>query len=332
MIISFCIPTFNRKEYLKATIFSIIKEIESSNNIDKVEICISDNNSIDGTEEMINEIASNTKIKILFSKNDFNVGFDKNILKVVGLSTAKYIWLFGSDDHLIEGSLNKMLYHIEKNESDIYLCNRIECNLDLQPIKYDFACKSLKTNFSSSIESDLVEYFNSCTGLLGGFSFISALVFKNEIWSKQNFNDKYNGFVYSHVYMILAMIVKSKSNISLIKEHYIFCRQNDDIIRNEGLVKRILLDVNAYSEFAKYFFINNKKIYEAFVSVVRKEHEIVKFIFVKKNVSKEQWEENILPRLKGLNYSSFTLYMINNSELGSFFVRCLFFIKRKLKF
>ena len=331
MLISFCIPTYNRCEYLKTTLLSIIEEIDRSNNIDKVEICISDNNSNDGTKEMIQEIISNTKIKILFSKNEFNIGFDKNILKVVSLSKSKYTWLFGSDDNLIEGALSKMLDYINKYESDIYLCNRIECSLNMEPIKYDFANKSLRTNFHSSVELEIQEYFNSCTGLLGAFSFISSLVFKNESWSKQKFDNKYNGFVYSHVFMILGIITRDESTITLIQDHFVLCRQNDDIIKNEGLVKRILLDINAYSEFAKYFFIYKSTLYLSFVSVVRKEHEINKFIFIKQNVTKLYWEEEVLPKLKDLNYNPLLLRIINSSKFVLFFVRSLFFLKRKLK-
>lgn len=331
MLISFCIPTYNRRDYLKTTLSSIINEIESSNNIDRVQICISDNNSSDGTEEMINKILSETKVQILFSRNEVNIGFDKNILKVTSLSNAKYIWLFGSDDYLIEGSLSKMIDCINEDESDIYLCNRIECNLDLKPIKYDVANKSLKTSFDSSVDSDLIKYFNSCTGLLGVFSFISSLVFKNDIWAKQKFEEKYDGFVYSHVFMILGMIVKNKSKITLIKDYYVFCRQNDDIIRNEGIVKRILLDINAYSEFANYFFIENNKLYHSFVSAIRKEHELNKFIFIKQNITSKQWNENVFPKLKALYYNSFLLYLINNSKIGTFFVRILFFLRRKFK-
>jgi abequosyltransferase len=330
MLISFCIPTYNRCEYLRSTIESILNEIETSGNIDRVQICISDNNSTDGTEDMINELKAETKVQIVYSKNKINIGFDKNILKVASLSSAKYIWLFGSDDHIIEGSLVKMLDILDKEKSDVYLCNRVQCDINLKPIKYDWASNSLKTRFDSTFDSDLVEYFNSCTGLLGVFSFISSLVVNKEIWSQQKFDEKFNGFVYSHVFMILGMIVFNKSNISYIKDSLVFCRQNDDIIRNEGIVRRILLDITAYSEFAKYFFHGNKKIYNSFVRTIRKEHELNKFIFIKENIQKEQWRNDVFLRLKELNYNPLLLFLVDKSRIGSFIIRTLFFIKNKI--
>jgi abequosyltransferase len=332
MLISFCIPTYNRKDYLKATVLSIANEIITTNNTRRVQICISDNNSSDGTEEMVRELKTETQVQIVYSKNQVNIGFDKNILKATNLSNAEYIWLFGSDDLIVQGSLVKMIEFIDNYKSDIYICNRVECDLNVKPIKYDISNISLKTSFDTSIDSELIEYFNSCTGLLGVFSFISSLVCKNEIWSKQNFNEKYNGLVYAHVFMILGMIVNSKSNITLINDYYVLCRQNDDIIKNEGVVKRILLDINAYSEFANCFFSNNETLYKSFVSAVRKEHELSKFIFIKKNVQKEQWKYEVFPKLKELNYNPFFLFLINHSRLGSLFVRISYFIKQKIQF
>ncbi|EBH2219729.1 glycosyltransferase, partial [Salmonella enterica] len=49
MLISFCIPTYNRKEYLEELLNSINNQEKF--NLD-IEICISDNASTDGTEEM----------------------------------------------------------------------------------------------------------------------------------------------------------------------------------------------------------------------------------------------------------------------------------------
>ena len=50
--LSICIPTYNRAEYLKEALDSIIKQINDTNR-DKVEICISDNASEDNTKELI---------------------------------------------------------------------------------------------------------------------------------------------------------------------------------------------------------------------------------------------------------------------------------------
>lgn len=49
-----------------------------------------------------------------------------------------------------------MLDNINKYESDICLCNCIECSLILEPIKYDYANRSLKTNFNPSVELEIV--------------------------------------------------------------------------------------------------------------------------------------------------------------------------------
>lgn len=92
MKISFCIPTFNRLNSLKLAVNSIIK-----NKFEDFEICISDNNSNDGTVEFLKQISSNN-IKINYQNK--NEGIDANMLSVMKMATGEYIFLLGDDDYL----------------------------------------------------------------------------------------------------------------------------------------------------------------------------------------------------------------------------------------
>lgn len=81
-LLSICIPTFNRSEYLKKSIESIVCQKEFING--KVEIVISDNASTDNTENVIREFQQKYP-NIYYSKNKENIR-DRNYPLVLGKS------------------------------------------------------------------------------------------------------------------------------------------------------------------------------------------------------------------------------------------------------
>lgn len=80
-LISLCIPTYNRGNYLKRCIESIIVQEEFRNGT--VEIVISDNASDDNTQEIVREYAEKYH-NIIYSRNEVNVR-DKNFPIALGL-------------------------------------------------------------------------------------------------------------------------------------------------------------------------------------------------------------------------------------------------------
>ena len=101
------------------------------NNIEKFEICVSDNASIDSTDEIIKNIKEHTTVRINYQKNQSNLGFDLNMIQAVDMASGDYCWLLGSDDIALPGSLDFLLQQIQSGY-DIYLFNRIDCDIDLK--------------------------------------------------------------------------------------------------------------------------------------------------------------------------------------------------------
>jgi abequosyltransferase len=331
MTISFCIPTFNRRDYLKETIESILNDVELyKGKSSSIEICISDNNSDDGTEEMVQGLIECSPIKIIYSKNPYNIGFDKNILKVVSLSNSEFCWLFGSDDILIENSITKAINAMKYSKAELFIAARVECDLNLNSVRTNPITDSTKTKFRANDGKDLYAYFDACNGLLGGFSFISSLIFKKENWDKQKFNENFDGLVYSHVYMILSILKNQNITFQIIPCPLIKCRLNDDIVKNAGFAKRILLDIDGYAKFAKEFFSDNSVVYHAFVKMVRKEHKLASIIFLRGSLDNRTWRNDVLPKLRDLHYHTFFLMMITKSKQITFMFRIVFFLGRKL--
>ena len=83
-LVSICIPTYNRAEYLIKSINSIIKEKEFITG--EVEIVISDNASTDRTRELVSKYTDRF-INILYFRNHQNIG-DKNFVMAIARGTG----------------------------------------------------------------------------------------------------------------------------------------------------------------------------------------------------------------------------------------------------
>ena len=115
MILSICIPSFNRLDCLDNCLNSILissKNVENFN----FEVCISDNCSEQDPIDIINKY--NKELNITFNKNQKNLGFALNAIKTVKISNGKFVWLIGNDDLILPNTLTD-LKKIFKNNIDV---------------------------------------------------------------------------------------------------------------------------------------------------------------------------------------------------------------------
>ena len=103
------IPTYNRDEYLNLTLENIKESIGYYKGDWNIEVVIVDNSSIDKTEEIAKKfILQNKYLDIKYFKNILNIGFDRNVNKIMQCSSGDYVLLV-SDDDLLENNCIKYL-------------------------------------------------------------------------------------------------------------------------------------------------------------------------------------------------------------------------------
>ena len=105
-LLTIAIPTYNRAKYLKRALKSIAEQYD-----DRLEIIVSDNASLDDTEEVVQEIEKHIPIKYL--KNKENIGSDMNFLQCLREASGKYTVLLGDDDLIIDGKMEIILNFLE---------------------------------------------------------------------------------------------------------------------------------------------------------------------------------------------------------------------------
>ena len=104
ILLSVCIPTYNRVDVLKETLPKVIDFIDKS--IYDIDIIISDNASQDETENYIKSLNSEY---IKYFKNSENVSADENFYRVLKCADGEYSILLGDKHYIIEQNFNELL-------------------------------------------------------------------------------------------------------------------------------------------------------------------------------------------------------------------------------
>lgn len=247
--LSFCIPTYNRADFIGETIESIISQAN-----DEIEIVISDNASTDNTNEVVRKY-QRLFPQITYFRSDKNLGADWNYLKVVELAKGKYCWLMGSDDKIVNGAVNKVLHEL-KDECEIYLLSAIPCDPKMKRIinSPSRPINSTKDRiFNLYDKNSLLNYFKSVKLLGGLFSYISTIIFKREKWLSINFNKLFIGSAYAHTFILLN-ICKQYCMLKYLIKPLVLCRTGYDSFMERGRYKRIMLDIEGYERLSEVLF------------------------------------------------------------------------------
>ncbi len=117
ILLSFCIPVYNRAHRIK----KIIEQITSFKS-DEIEIVISDNASQDDTKEIVSKFKDP---RIKYFRNKKNVGMDGNFILVMKRATGKFIFLLMDEDEVELETIPWILSEIRKNNSLSQLCGSI---------------------------------------------------------------------------------------------------------------------------------------------------------------------------------------------------------------
>ena len=318
--LSICIPTFNREPFLRELLESIVSQANPKD----VQISISDNASLDGTSELVNEISKKYN-NIVYFRWPENVGADRNYLKSVEISSSEYCWLMGSDDFVPEGAVKKVLNKL--SSSDIYLIGRTETNFHLKKLQDRSWLAENESDqvfdFSSPLE--ISRYFIACRRLGGIFSYLSSIIVRRQSWDRFPCDERFIGTLYSHVYILLSLVM-SGCTLTYIKEPLVLSRSGNDSFLTDW-IRRGLIDLKGYRQLG-LMLIPNLTMRRHFWDVMKYEHTPINIVKSKAMSGWDSWDE-----YKDIahNIYSIPLWVFRVSELFYIPARAAFLIKRWLK-
>ena len=247
--ISILMPVYNAEKYLNETI-DTIKNQSFSN----WELIIVDDCSIDNSKEICTKLMNDDKrIKYIFQEN-LGVSHTRNV--ALENAQGKYIVFVDSDDLIHEDYLKILINSIEKNNSDISLCNFIERKISntgkVEDITREFYPKEVME--MSEMKDYIMDFGNS--GLL------------NPLWNNITFDEKVEtgeDFIFNLQYF------RKTKKISFIKEKlYYYIRRNNNSITYKyienmyekgleihSLLESFLEDMNFYNKENAYVLYGN---------------------------------------------------------------------------
>lgn len=162
MLLSICIPTYNRHKYLNNCLNSIyISKIK--NKKFKFQVCISDS-SKDNLSRKISKNYS-SKFQIKYKKNKKKLSFAKNYIEVVKMAKGEFIWVIGDDEILKPIAFLELENIFRKNKDvDFFYINSNFLNSNYffkypQPFNSFLLPKKLET-FSKIKKDKKVNFFD----------------------------------------------------------------------------------------------------------------------------------------------------------------------------
>lgn len=105
-LLSVCITSYKRVKELKRCLESIDSKLTS-----EIEIVVSEDCSPQREEirEVVNRYASKSPYHVVFNTNEHNLGYDRNLKKLIMLATGEYVMFLSDDDRLFPGKLDKFI-------------------------------------------------------------------------------------------------------------------------------------------------------------------------------------------------------------------------------
>ncbi len=282
--LSFCIPTYNFGAFIGETLESIISQASS-----KVEIIVVDGASTDNTHEIVSDFQKRFD-PIIYYRREKNMGVDADLAKAVELARGDYCWLMSSDDVLVHGAVARMISELEHGH-DIYLCNRKECDLHLNPIrKRHWLQKNTgDTTFELSDRLQLLNYLNKAESLGALFSYISSIILMRDKWILVERDEQLTGTNYAHVYQLFSFI-KYGCTLKYINDALVLCRRENDSFQRSGPLKRVAIDLEGYHMLAEKLF-HEADIRDAFKSVMQRQYRLPMLIWLRNSATAlEEWQ------------------------------------------
>lgn len=197
------IPTYNGAAYIRNALDSVIRQV-SGELSSQVDILISDNASTDETPEIIKSYQESQSVRIQYSRNIQNVGFDRNVDMLFKNASGQYIWLLADDDSLKDGALPLILDLLKQHQHlKVVLVNfdqydrKLEQLVDQVTISEDIYCHDADTFLRNAKER---------------YNLVSSLIIDKAAWNAEDLSMGM-GLSFIHVYALLKIILHSDSYI-----------------------------------------------------------------------------------------------------------------------
>lgn len=186
-LLSICIATYNRANYIGETLDSIIPQLD-----DDVELLIVDGASTDNTADVVQKY---TDPRIRYVRLPVKGGVDQDYAKAVDLAKGEFCWFFTDDDILRPGAISAVKNAIDAGYGLVIV------NAEVRDSKLGVVIEHQRIvmrNNKSYAPADMERLF---VDTLNYISFIGAVVIRRSIWLNRE-KEPYFGTEFVHIGVI----------------------------------------------------------------------------------------------------------------------------------
>ncbi len=191
-LISICIPSYNRLSELQRCLESVDALDASSVEIVISEDC-SPNKKLIG--QMVDDFIKNSQYEVIYNSNVNNLGFDRNLAKLISLAKGEYILLITDDDMFVTNSIDKVITYLKKDGLSVAFTPYI-----------DEKTKTVERKFTGSFT--IAHGIKSVEKYLFNSILLSGLIFKkNKLISYDS--ERFRDLIYSQVYLFSTLLLNN---------------------------------------------------------------------------------------------------------------------------
>lgn len=299
MIISICIPTYNRCFFLIDTLRDLFQQAIDLEVEDLIEICVSNNASTDNTKEELDKLYSDfPQFKILINHNETNIGADRNFVKVLSMPSGKYSVLKGDDDYFRPGGLKYLLDMLDENQQiDFFISDVDIVNTKREFVRHvDFLREEEQLIVDFSSETEARNYFALCNSILPLGSFISAVIFKTEAVQGIEIDSLFIGTCYAFEFYFWRYLL-ADHKLMYRRQAYVQAVVGTSNAWGNGIA-RDAIDLNAFGLIADYFFMNSP-LRQDFKDVVNRMYKDYSYVSIDQ---RKDFREKLYPALIKSNH------------------------------
>jgi len=286
MILSICIPTYNRAKTIGALLDSIEKQITTSWIAENVEVVIFDNASTDETQEIVHRFLAAGRVKLRYFSRETNVGFGRNISDAIDNASGAYCWLMGSDDVILDGAISNML-SATKLAPDIVMGNVLTNGIER---KLSGDGRKL---WRIDTDSELFHFFKQFTEISSLFAFISSLVVRRDFWINSPMPVEFIPHPYTHMLRIFYALAIGEEVVIYSLNVPVVDTGNEENELTAKVARHFSLDLETL-DFVSRVILQNNAVDLEFGRIFLTIYSRLKFRCARAGVSKKDWERYVL--------------------------------------
>lgn len=206
--LSICIPTYNRAQYLKRAIDSVLVDL----NREDIKLYVQDNASSDETQSMMKTYMNDN---IVYERNSENLGIVGNVNLLMKKAKGKYIIFLTDDDYFLPGGIRKILEFLIEETPDF-----------LSTDMFVYLEKTHKGYIYSALnQSGLVTEFQAIDIYMRSNVITRCCFFKDSLSNWQHEEQEKN--VYPHQVAIMDLLIHHKKFAYIAEPLVVHTWEND---------------------------------------------------------------------------------------------------------